>query len=211
MQELLDPTADLDQLIHSDDVVSRKFLTNRLDALENETPEFIFNTKDSYQAMILNRSGSEIKAGLFHGWMFCFPIPGLVESMEYQGLKIWFPRIPFAYTAQLGNGAWTGVGQTTQQGTPVEKMEYGFEIFGKHAVLYPLGNGEDALLVDRVSRSFTKFRKFEYNRSRNFRFMKNPYNFFQYIRYQIAKQCGKQNESAIPLLSLEQIEKTSGL
>ncbi len=63
-------------------------LEERLTRLEAETPQYFFRTKDSYAMIIKNTSRSEIGTELFHGHVFGFPIPGNVETIEYDGLRV---------------------------------------------------------------------------------------------------------------------------
>lgn len=91
--------------------------------MDGEEPQHIFRTNDTYKVVIRNKSGSDIYGGLFHGHIFFIPVPGLLETMAYGGLKMCYPHIPFTYMCDLGDGSWTGIGKISQQDVPFEEVK----------------------------------------------------------------------------------------
>ena len=158
----------------------RRLLEERLAELEAETPRYIFETRDSYQKVIKNQSRTEIRVELFHGHVFFFPIPGLIETIEYKGLKMSYPGL--SIDNRSSEEAWKGLGTRAGRGRGIfdDDLVYGFFIDGDNyrCKLYDRETRQvpDEEFDERVRNLFDRVRTFEQNTKPKSRFLKPIYD-----------------------------------
>ena len=165
----------------------RRLLEERLVELEAETPQYIFETRDSYQKIIRNQSRTEIRAGLFHGHIFFFPIPGVIETIEYKGLKMSYPGL--SIDNRSSEETWDGLGTLCLPnsfgtfhadliyGLFIDGVNYRFKLYDRETRQVP-----DEKFDERVKSLFDRLRTFEQKTQPKSRFLKPVYD--------IATRCG---------------------
>ncbi len=91
-----------------DGTEGRRLLEEKLTQLEAETPQCLFRTRDNYTLTIVNKGSTFIEAGLYHGYVFFFPIAGSIETIEYDKLRIKHPSI--SINNRSTKDEWDGLG-----------------------------------------------------------------------------------------------------
>ena len=139
----------------------RNFLTNRAELLAAEKPEYVFKTRDPYKIVFRNNSGTDVYGELFHGYIFFFPVPGVLEKLEYEGLGLPSsnPLTYFAYYTEYADGTWEGLGRRSQPDVPLEEVKFGLTIYGTNVTIKPFGPDMD--IAQRLLDVFKKYHDFE--------------------------------------------------
>ncbi len=159
----------------------RRLLEERLAELEAETPRYIFETRDSYQKVIKNQSRTEIRAELFHGHIFIFPIPGVIETIEYRGLRMSYPGL--SINNKSSEETWDGLGTLCLAdsfgtfhadliyGLFIDGVNYRFKLYDRETRQVP-----DEEFDEKVKRLFDRLRTFEQKTKQKSRFLKPVYD-----------------------------------
>ena len=161
----------------------RQFLINRAELLQAEEPEHAFRTGDPYNIVIRNKSGTDVYGELFHGHiLFFFPVPGVLERLEYQGLRLPHPNPLNYYThfTTYADGTWGGFGRRSQADVPLEDVTFGLDIYGANVTIRPFGPDID--IAQKLQDAFRKYYDFERTAAKKSRTSKKYYDLGRYVR-----------------------------
>lgn len=174
-------------LVKLDDVDARDFLVSRLDLLNSENPQYVFATDNQFNVIIRNESGSDVYGGLskkpvMSFGLFTLSVPGYLNMMEYQGLTLYDHGHIFSGFLDFGKEGIVPVGRRSQHDVPLEEIQWGFNIHGQNHAIYPLGNDEDAALLDRIVSAFRKYGTFEQQQEKKSRRVRPFYDASRYFK-----------------------------
>jgi hypothetical protein len=191
---MANPQFQESSLVKLDDVYARAFLVNRLDLLDAEKPQYVFATDNQFNVIFRNESGSDVYGGLSKKpfaslfGLFTLSMPGYLNMMDYQGLKLYDYGHIFSGFLDFGEEGIIPIGRRSQHNVPLEDIQWGFDIRGQNHAIYPLGNDGDAALLDRIVSVFRKYGTFEQQQEKKSRRAKPFYDTSRYFKRVVGLQ-----------------------